>query len=53
MTTDDYYDPQTAENSVAYLPANDTPADAQGLRKSEWSRLTGKYAGTFTERKVK
>jgi CubicO group peptidase (beta-lactamase class C family) len=44
---DGYYDPQTAENSVTYLPVNDTPADTQGLRKSEWSRLTGKYAGTF------
>ena len=44
---DGYYDPQTAENSVVYLPVNDTPMDAQGLRKSEWSRLTGKYAGTF------
>ena len=44
---DDYYDPQTAENSVIYLHVNDTPGDAQGLRKSEWSRLTGKYAGTF------
>ena len=44
---DGYYDPQTAENSVTYLPINDTPADAQGVRKAEWSRLTGKYAGTF------
>ena len=30
-----------------YLPVNDTPSDAQGLRKTEWSRLAGKYAGTF------
>ena len=44
---DDYYDPQTAENSVLFLPVNDTPADAQGANKPEWSRLVGKYAGTF------
>jgi hypothetical protein len=44
---DGYYDPQRAENSVIYLPVNDTPTDAQGLRKSQWSKLTGKYAGTF------
>lgn len=44
---DDYYDPQTAETSVIYLPVNDTPTDARGSNKPEWSRLVGKYAGTF------
>jgi hypothetical protein len=44
---DDYYDPQTAETSVLFLPINDAPADARGLNKPEWSRLVGKYAGTF------
>lgn len=44
---DDFYDPQTAENSVVYLPVNDTPADARGSNKSEWSRRVGKYTGTF------
>lgn len=45
--TDDYYDPQTAENSAIYLPVNDTPADARGLNQQGWSRLVGKYVGTF------
>ena len=44
---DDYYDPQTAENSVLYLPVNDMPADAKGLQKFEWTRVTGRYVGTF------
>ena len=44
---DSYYDPQTAENSVIYLLVNDTPADARGLNKPEWSRHIGRYAGTF------
>ena len=44
---DPYYDPQMAENSVIYLPVNDTPADARGLNKSEWSRRVGRYAGIF------
>ena len=44
---DDYYDPQMAGNSVIYLPVNDTPVDAKGLNKSEWSRIAGKYVGTF------
>ena len=44
---DSYYDPQTAENSVIYLPVNDTPADARGVNKPEWSRRIGKYTGTF------
>ena len=44
---DPYYDPQTAENSVIYLPVNDTPADRRGLQKPEWSRRAGRYAGTF------
>jgi len=44
---DSNYDPQTAENSVIYLPVNNTPADARGLNKSEWSRRVGKYTGTF------
>jgi hypothetical protein len=42
-----YYDPQTAENSVLYLPINDTPADVRGLNKPEWAKRVGKYAGTF------
>jgi len=53
---DPYYDPQTAENSVTYLPVNDTPADKGGLIKPAWSRHIGGYAGTFidatTEAKV-
>jgi len=44
---DSYYDVQTAENSVIYLPVNETPADPQGWNKPEWSRRVGKYAGTF------
>jgi len=44
---DAYYDPQTSENSVIYLPVNATPADARGLNKPEWSRHAGSYAGTF------
>jgi CubicO group peptidase (beta-lactamase class C family) len=44
---DSYYDVQTAENSVIYLPVNETPADPRGLNKPEWSRRVGKYAGTF------
>ena len=44
---DSYYDPQKAENSVIYLPVNDTPADARGLNKPEWSQHVGRYAGTF------
>lgn len=44
---DSYYDPQTAENSAMYLPVNDTPADARGLNKPEWSNRVGKYKGTF------
>ena len=44
---DPYYDPQTAENSVVYLLVNDTPADAGGSNKPEWSRHVGRYAGTF------
>ena len=47
LITDPYYDPQTAENSVVYLPVNDTPAGARGPNKSAWSRHAGKYAGTF------
>lgn len=45
--SDSYYDPQTAENSVIYLPVNNTPADTKGLNKPEWSRRVGKYTGTF------
>lgn len=45
--SDDFYDPQTAENSVVYLPVNNTPADARGAKKTEWSHLVGKYTGTF------
>ncbi len=44
---DSYYDPQTAENSVIYLPLNNTPADARGLNRPEWSGRIGKYTGTF------
>jgi hypothetical protein len=44
---DAYYDPQTAENSVSYLPLNDTPTDPKGLNKPEWSQHVGRYAGTF------
>jgi len=44
---DPYYDPQTAENSVIYVPVNDTPAAATGPNKPAWSRHTGKYAATF------
>lgn len=44
---DAYYDPQTAENSVVYLPVNDTPADEPGYNRPAWSRYVGKYAGTF------
>ena len=44
---DPYYDPQTAENSVVYLPVNDTPADAKGPNKHEWLQFAGRYAGTF------
>lgn len=44
---DSYYDPQTAENSIIYLLVNDTPADARGLNKPEWSRHVGRYTGTF------
>jgi CubicO group peptidase (beta-lactamase class C family) len=44
---DSYYDPQTAENSVSYLLVNDTPADAKGLIKPQWSRHVGRYVGTF------
>ncbi|HEV2803051.1 MAG TPA: serine hydrolase domain-containing protein [Pyrinomonadaceae bacterium] len=44
---DSYYDPQAAENSVMYLPVNDTPTDTTGLNKPEWSRRVGKYTGTF------
>jgi hypothetical protein len=45
--SDSYYDPQLAENSVTYLPVNETPADARGLNKPECSRRVGKYTGTF------
>jgi hypothetical protein len=44
---DAYYDPQTAENSVVYLPINDTPADEPGLNRPAWSRYVGKYTGSF------
>ncbi len=44
---DSYYDPQTAENSVLYLPVNDAPGDARGSNKPGWSRRVGKYTGTF------
>ncbi len=44
---DSYYDPQTAENSVIYLLVNDSPSDARGLNKPEWSKLAGRYTGTF------
>jgi hypothetical protein len=44
---DPYYDPQTAENSVIYLPVNDTRGAARGPNKSTWRRHAGKYAGTF------
>ena len=44
---DPYYDPQTAENSVIYLPVNDTRGAAPGPNKSAWRRHAGKYAGTF------
>ncbi len=44
---DAYYDPQTAENSVTYLPVNGTPTDPKGLNKPEWSRHAGRYTGTF------
>ncbi|HZN00310.1 MAG TPA: serine hydrolase domain-containing protein [Pyrinomonadaceae bacterium] len=44
---DAYYDPQTAENSVVYLPVNDTPTDEPGFNRPAWSRCVGKYAGTF------
>jgi CubicO group peptidase (beta-lactamase class C family) len=44
---DSDYDPQTAENSVIRLSVNDTPADERGPNKPEWSRLVGKYSGTF------
>ena len=47
QVVDPYYDPQTAENSVIYLPVNDTPADVPGPNKPEWSRRAGKYTGTF------
>ena len=45
--SDASYDPQTAENSVLYLPLNDAPADGRGPSKPEWSNRTGKYTGTF------
>jgi len=44
---DSYYDPQTAENSVIYLLVNDSPSDVRGLNKPEWSKLVGRYTGTF------
>ena len=44
---DPHYDPQTAENSVLYLPVNKAPADERGLNKPEWPRRTGKYTGAF------
>jgi len=44
---DSYYDPQTTENSMIYLPVNDAPADAKGLNKPEWSRRVSKYMGKF------
>jgi len=47
LIVDPYYDPQTAENSVIYLPVNDTPGAAPGPNKSAWRRHAGKYAGTF------
>ena len=47
LILDPYYDPQTAENSVVYLPVNDTPRATPGPNKSAWPRLAGKYVGTF------
>ena len=40
-------DPQTAENSVIYLPVNDTRDASPGPNKSAWRKHAGKYAGTF------
>jgi CubicO group peptidase (beta-lactamase class C family) len=44
---DPYYDPSFAENSVVYMPVNDTPSDERGSNKREWSRHVGEYTGTF------
>jgi len=44
---DPHYDPSSAENSVTYLPVNDTPTGAQGPNKREWRQFVGKYVGTF------
>src|SRR5829696_2479973 len=44
---DPYYDPQTAENSMLYLPLNDGPADPRGPNKEGWRQLTGRYTGSF------
>jgi hypothetical protein len=44
---DPYYDPHTTENSVIYLPFNDTPGAAPGPNKPAWRRHAGKYAGPF------
>ena len=41
------YDPSSAENSVLYLAANMTGADAPGPGKTEWPRFAGRYVGHF------
>ena len=45
--TDPNYDPQTAENSVLFLAANDSPSDRKGPDKPGWRSRAGNYTGTF------
>lgn len=45
--TDPGYDVATAENSVVYLARNDAPRDPRGPNLPAWSRLAGRYVGTF------